>query len=233
MKLSHRLRTIASFVPEGSRVADIGTDHGYIPIYLVQNHIAKHAIAMDIRKGPLERAAGHIKDFRLQEQIEVRLSDGLTRLLPGEADTVVIAGMGGGLLIHILEEGRHVWDTVENFILSPQSDISDVRCYLEEHGFCIRREVMLTDEGKYYTVMDVGKGVMSCDRPIHQRYGRYLLDKKDKVLLEYLDKERRTLTELFSVLKVQNTDSARMRCEEISEELAIIKEAQYEMQRSD
>lgn len=233
MKLSHRLKTIASFVPEGSNVADIGTDHGYIPIYLVQNHIADHAIAMDVRKGPLERAESHIKDYGLEKQIEVRLSDGLGKLLPGEADTVVIAGMGGGLLIHILEEGRHVWDTVEHFILSPQSDIGDVRRYLAENGFCIRKESMLTDEGKYYTVMDVEKGVMVCDRDIHRRYGKFLLDKRDKVLQEYLNKELYTLTVLLDNLKTQNTDSARMRCEQISDEIAIIEEAKNEMQRTD
>ena len=106
MKLSKRLETIASFVPEGSRIADIGTDHGYIPIHLVQEGKAKHASAMDVRKGPLLRAQSHIQEAGLIDAIEVRLSDGLLKLEKDEADCVVIAGMGGELMIPILEEGR-------------------------------------------------------------------------------------------------------------------------------
>ena len=105
MKLSKRLETVASFVPKGSNIADIGTDHGYVPIYLVREGQAEHAVAMDVRKGPLERARAHVAEAGLGSRIDVRLSDGLAGLKPGEADCVVIAGMGGELIIHILEEG--------------------------------------------------------------------------------------------------------------------------------
>ena len=98
MKLSHRLETIASFVPKGSIVADIGTDHGYIPIWLLQQKIAVKAIAMDIGEGPLKRAREHIVLYGLEDLIETRLSNGLSGLYPKEADTVVIAGMGGELI---------------------------------------------------------------------------------------------------------------------------------------
>ena len=111
MKLSKRLEMIASFVKPGSRLADIGTDHGYIPIALTERGVILSALAMDVRKGPLERAREHIGEAGLAEQIETRLSDGLEKLKAGEADTVVIAGMGGELEIHILEEGRHIWDS--------------------------------------------------------------------------------------------------------------------------
>lgn len=126
MKLSKRLETIASFIPEGSKVADIGTDHGYIPIHLVQEGKATHAIAMDVRTGPLCRAQSHIAEAGLSDMIEVRLSDGLLKLEKDEADCVVIAGMGGELMIHILEEGRHLWDYIPNWVLSPQSELQ--RC---------------------------------------------------------------------------------------------------------
>ena len=95
MKLSKRLETVASFVPKGSNIADIGTDHGYVPIYLVREGQAEHAVAMDVRKGPLERARAHVEAAGLGSRIDVRLSDGLAGLKPGEADCVVIAGMGG------------------------------------------------------------------------------------------------------------------------------------------
>ena len=110
VKLSKRLERIASFVQPGSRVADIGTDHGYVPIWLVQKGVCPSALAMDVRKGPLERAEEHVEEVGLSGKIELRLSDGLAKLKAGEADTVVIAGMGGKLTCRILEQGRHVWE---------------------------------------------------------------------------------------------------------------------------
>ena len=135
MILSKRLLTIASFVPPGGRVADVGTDHGYIPIYLVKNELAVSAIAMDVRSGPLSRAAEHVAEYGLSDRIELRLSDGLDALGAGEADTVVISGLGGPLMMDILERGRQTAETVNCFVLSPQSDIPGVRVFLrEKHG---------------------------------------------------------------------------------------------------
>ena len=130
MKLSHRLETIASFVRRGSIIADIGTDHGYIPIYLCQTGIIPSAIAMDIGKGPLQQATAHIKQQGVSNRIKTRLSDGLTALQPGEADTILIAGMGGGLVMKILSQGTHALTGSEELILQPQSEIAQVRAYL-------------------------------------------------------------------------------------------------------
>ena len=164
VKLSKRLERIASFVQPGSRVADIGTDHGYVPIWLVQKGVCPSALAMDVRKGPLERAEEHVEEVGLSGKIELRLSDGLAKLKAGEADTVVIAGMGGKLTCRILEQGRHVWENwsegKERLILSPQSEQDEVRHFLEEQGFLILREAMLTDEGKYYIVIEAARGTM-------------------------------------------------------------------------
>ena len=97
MELSKRLQAVADLVTEGASVADIGTDHGYIPIYLIEHHIAEKVIALDINRGPLERARMHIVGHGLKEKIETRLSDGLEKVLPGEVDTMIAAGMGGGI----------------------------------------------------------------------------------------------------------------------------------------
>ena len=105
VKLSKRLERIASFVQPGSRVADIGTDHGYVPIWLVQKGVCPSALAMDVRKGPLERAEEHVEEVGLSGKIELRLSDGLAKLKAGEADTVGIAGMGGKYYI-VIEAAR-------------------------------------------------------------------------------------------------------------------------------
>lgn len=232
MKLSYRLETIASLVPQGSKVADIGTDHGYIPIWLVKNNIAASALAMDVRKGPLARANEHIAEYGLTACIETRLSDGLSKLMPGEADTVIIAGMGGGLMIHILEGGGHVLDSVKQLILSPQSEIGEVRRYLAIHGYTLTRERMLKDEGKFYTVMVAEKGVMEYGKEIEYRYGKLLLDEKNAILSEYLDKEINMHIEIMEALKQQKTEGSLARLFVLSEELKLIEEARDEMHRN-
>ena len=108
MQLSRRLTLIASMVDKTDSVADVGTDHGYVPIYLVENNIVSKAIAMDINQGPLTRADENIKRKGLDNRITTRLSDGVRELKPGETDAIVVAGMGGQLIIKILEEGRNV-----------------------------------------------------------------------------------------------------------------------------
>ncbi len=249
MKLSDRLEMIASFVEPGNRLADIGTDHGYVPIYLVQTGRVPSALAMDVRKGPLLRAEEHIREAGLSGRIQTRLSDGLKKLAPGEADTVVIAGMGGELEIHILEEGRHVWDSVSQWVLSPQSDLAHVRHYLLEHGFSIRREEMVKEEGKFYTILDAagpgGDGRSGAaqekapEQPVPQIYekeidyiyGKCLLESGHPVLEEFLEREKNTVCRILESLKGQDTVSAGKRAEELTEKLNLIEEAQNEVQR--
>ena len=121
MKLSNRLEMVVSMVASSRAAADIGTDHGHVPIELVRRGIVDRAYAMDVRKGPLSKAQENVAAAGLKDKIETRLSDGLQKLNAGEAETVIIAGMGGELVIHILEDGRHMWDTVDQWILSPHS----------------------------------------------------------------------------------------------------------------
>ena len=225
MILSKRLTTIASLVPVGSRVADVGTDHGYTPIYLVRNGIAVSAIAMDVRSGPLSRAEQHVKEYGLEDKIELRLSDGLQELQPGEADTVIISGLGGPLMIDILTRGQQVAQTVDTFVLSPQSDIPGVRVYLRENGYRIDREVFLKDEGKYYTVMVVTRGASRPGRYIDDLFGKELLDSADPVLREYLEKEVSRYRQLIPDLETAAREETRQRGQKMKEELALIEQA--------
>lgn len=229
MKLSKRLETVASFIQEGSNIADIGTDHGYIPIALVMRGTAKSAIAMDVRTGPLERAETHIRQHHLEDRIETRLSDGVQKLNKGEADTVIIAGMGGELIIHIMEEGRHLWETVEQWVLSPQSELDKVRTYLAEQGFCVINEIMIKEDGKYYTVMDVHRGTMRRMSRADILFGRKLIEEKNPVLKEYLEKERTQTEQILERLSDQDSQTARERRIELEESLLWIKEAQDAM----
>lgn len=234
MKLSHRLETIASFVPKGSIVADIGTDHGYIPIWLLQQKIAVKAIAIDVGEGPLKRAREHIVLYGLEDLIETRLSNGLSGLYPKEADTVVIAGMGGELIIKILTEGKHMWPSVKRWILSPQSEIHKVRRFLRTHGFCEEEEAFLFDEGKYYTVIAAGpwKGEEAVaenteTKTVYDLYGEILIKQKNPVLLEYLEKEK---VKKLSILEKMKDSTGSSRIFSLKEEIKQIQEAEYEMQ---
>lgn len=119
VKISERLRTAAGLIGEGERLADVGTDHGYVPIYLVERKHIPSAIAMDIRTGPLERAREHIRMYGMEDYIQTRLSDGVAALKPGEADTILIAGMGGGLVKHILESGRVICEQAHGLVFHP------------------------------------------------------------------------------------------------------------------
>lgn len=232
MKLSRRLEAIASFVPEGSRIADIGTDHGYIPIHLIQEEKVKHAIAMDVRKGPLLRAQAHIRETGLESCIKVRISDGLSKLEPNEADCVVIAGMGGELMIHIMEEGNKLWESIPYWVLSPQSELDKVRRFLEKREFFIERETMIHEDGKYYTVMGVTRKpgqIMNDSREIFYRYGKHNLESKDPVFLEYIRKEENQLKKILDSLLNSNTEKAERRMVELKQELAWNREAQDEM----
>jgi tRNA (adenine22-N1)-methyltransferase len=153
--LSKRLEAIASLITPGYIVADVGTDHGYIPIYQIQQNRSPSAIAMDLRKGPLQRAADHIQSCGLSDRIETRLSDGTAALGVGEAETIVVAGMGGELVLHILTDGEEVCRSAKELILQPQSESAGVRRYLREHAYRIVAENMIYEDGKYYPMMRV------------------------------------------------------------------------------
>lgn len=158
LPISKRLLCCASMVQSGARVADIGTDHGYLGIYLLQTGAARHVIACDLRKDPLENARRNAKLFGVDGEMELRLSDGLEKIRPDEVDTVVMAGMGGDLIQKILSQCP--WRKREGlqFILQPQSAGNVLRRWLCEDGFEIQREEPVQDGHFLYTVMDIRQG---------------------------------------------------------------------------
>ena len=160
-KMSLRLRTVADMLKGDTShrcTADVGCDHGYVSIYLVQNGISKSAIAMDVRKGPLAMAENNIREYSLEKAIQTRLSDGLTELNENEADSLVIAGMGGKLMISILEKNDIASLGIRTAVLQPQSDICLFREYLRDKGYIIEDERIILDDGKYYFPMKVVPG---------------------------------------------------------------------------
>ena len=226
MKLSKRLQTIADFVKKNSVVADIGTDHAHIPIYLIENNIIDKAYACDINKGPLEKAKENIANFGVSENIVLRLSNGLDKMSNKEVDTIIIAGMGGELIIDILNRGKVFFDKKNTFIWSPHTKVDEVRDYLIRNGFKIIKEDMCIDEGKFYTVMEVRyteNTVMNSEAEL--LYGKYLIENKHPVLLRFLKKEEEKYINILS-----NTGLNEDRKKELRHRLDIIKETMNEMQ---
>lgn len=204
VKLSKRLAAAAALVSGGARLADVGTDHGYVPIYLMQQQRISSAVAMDLRKGPLLRAEEHIRLYGLGSCIQTRLSDGVDALAPGEADSILIAGMGGGLIVHILSRGQEVCRQAKQLILQPQSELAAVRRFLWENHYRADAEEMIFEDGKYYPMMRVRFiGDIAKEEPSEWecRYGNLLLEQGHPVLKEYLERERRIQEELLARLK--------------------------------
>ena len=205
ISLSNRLLAVAGLAKNSHCVCDIGTDHGFVPIYLINSGVAEHVIAMDINEGPLDRAKEHIREYGLEESIETRLSNGMEKLMAGEADTIICAGMGGLLMKRILEEGAPREKGVKHMVLQPQSDLAAFREYLRSQRFFIEDEEEVFEEGKYYVAMRVRvsdddeneayeKMTGILDSPdakrICDRFGPCLLYKKDETLTKYLIHEK-------------------------------------------
>lgn len=157
MGISSRLKFIAEKVTPGNVAADIGTDHGYVPVYLVREGICPRALAMDMSAPSLEKARQNAERFGLSDKIECRVSDGFDKLKPGECDTVIISGMGGILITRILSQKPEVLDSLKEIILSPHRDADLVRSFLSDHGFIINFDEEISDKKKTYVVIRAGR----------------------------------------------------------------------------
>lgn len=155
MELSKRLQAVAGLVTPGNVVCDVGCDHGYVSIFLVETGKSPKVYAMDVRKGPLSRAREHVREAGLLDYIELILSDGLKEMPEEKADTLICAGMGGRLVMKILSDSMDKVRQMNELVLQPQSEIRQVRVFLREHGFEIVDEEMVEEEGKFYPILHV------------------------------------------------------------------------------
>lgn len=224
MQLSERLFAIANEVPEKGAIADVGCDHAYTSIYLAEHKAPKHIIAMDVRTGPLERAKENIKAEGLENIIETRLSDGLNSVSEGEIDTVVISGMGGALIKKILNEGKEVIEGVSTLVLQPQTEQAELRRYLHGIGMKIQKEVMLIEEGKYYNIIVAVRGEDLPYQEAEYAFGRHLLEEKNSVLKQFLEKESVKVKNILEHLS-EYKDRNQGRISELEEQQKLIEEA--------
>lgn len=224
LELSKRLAAVAGLV-SCPTVADIGTDHGYVPIALFLQGKLKKGFACDVRKGPLEICRANIALYGAEDVIETRLGSGLVPLAPYEAETAVMAGMGGMLTVHILEDSPEVAASLKELVLSPQHDIGAVRRYVHQIGFSIAEEHMLKEDGKIYTLMRCERGAERYEREIDYLYGRRLLEKKEPLLRKVLEIEEGKYSRLVERLRRMETENARLRLPAVEEKLKGMREA--------
>ncbi len=194
MKLTNRLLACASLVRPGNVAADIGTDHGYLPIYLLEQGICPHVFAADIGEMPLEAAKRSARRAGITEHISFCLSDGLEKLPVAELQTIICAGMGGDCIIGILDRAREVWRPGYQFILQPQSSVSDLRRWLADQGFDIQRERLARDGKFIYTVMEVSFGGSMDLTPGEQFLPMDRFDRQDPLLEDYYRRVLDSLT---------------------------------------
>lgn len=183
LNLKGRLKLIADKVPECNVLADIGTDHAYIPIYLVQNGVCQKAIASDVKIGPVKMARNNISLYKLSEKIETRLGNGLDTIEINEADSIIIAGMGGTLLTELLEANKPKAVSTETLVLQPMSDLHVVRKWLYDNAFEIYDEEMVAEGPKLYCVLSAKfSGINKEYSDFELHVGQSLINKKDPLL---------------------------------------------------
>ena len=161
LELSPRLQQIADWVPQGARLCDVGTDHGYLPVWLVLQERVSSVIAADLRPGPLNRARETGRRHGVEKKIDFRLCDGLAGIVPHACDTIVIAGMGGENIAGILRRAPWAAEGSHTLLLQPQSRSEVLRGFLAEHGYAIMREALVEDREHLYPVMEVTAGEMT------------------------------------------------------------------------
>ena len=214
------MHMVADLVMPGNVLADIGCDHGYLSVWLVREKRVSRAIAMDLREGPLAKAKESITFFHQNERIETRLSDGMDKLRPGEADCIVIAGMGGILMRDILQRGRECCALAKQLVLQPQSDPETVRSEIHNQGFYIADERACYEDGKYYVAFSCEKGEENVPySETELKYGRILVERRNETYFRYLREELGKKEAMYQNLMKAGTVAAEQRIEKLTPEL--------------
>ncbi|CEH29659.1 SAM-dependent methyltransferase [Aneurinibacillus migulanus] len=231
IEISHRLRTIGDMVEQGHRVADIGSDHAYLPTYLIQKGIASACIAGEVNRGPWQSAARQVRSVGLSERIDVRLGDGLDVIHPGEVDTVCIAGMGGSLIVSILDKGIEKLAGVTQLLLAPNVASPLVRRWLLEHGWQLSRERILEEDGVIYEILEAipGNPTLPYENQERERedlleVGPYLWQENSPVLRKKWEQELDKLRSVQIQLQRAKKPEAEGKKQEVSKKLAWMEE---------
>lgn len=223
VKLSPRLAVIANLIPQGSVVADIGTDHAYLPVFLMTQKISPRVIAADLHEKPLAAAIELIETLNYNNKIITRQGDGLRVIEPGEADVIVIAGMGGGTIAHILEESPEVLTSVNRIILQPMTGASRVRIWLMENDFSIVEEELIEDDGIIYEIIAAEHGKAKYSQT-ELLIGPQLLKNKPSLLLTYLKQLCKHIEKILTEMELSNSEETEQKKKEFQVRLEKLKQ---------
>lgn len=209
MKLTDRLLKIASLVSDGKKIADIGTDHGYIPVYLLKEGKVPFAVLADVNKGPLDNAHKEVIQNNLLDKVDLRLGSGIEILEIGEIEEVIIAGMGGILISELLEAKKEVAHNVEKLILQPMQAQEELRYYLLNNGYEILEEVLVREDFRIYEIIVAkytGKNTIIEDE-IYYEVGIKLLENKDSLFNDFIEKKIKTYSSIVNKLEGKNGEA--------------------------
>ena len=208
--ISKRLELVASFVPQGAILLDVGSDHAYLPIELVEKGHIEAAIAGEVVEGPYQSAVKNVEAHGLKEKIQVRLANGLAAFEEEDQVSVItIAGMGGRLIARILEEGLDKLANVERLILQPNNREDDLRIWLQDHGFQIVAESILEEAGKFYEILVVEVGQMKLSTS-DLRFGPFLSKEVSPVFVQKWQKEAAKLEVALDQIPEKNREERQV-----------------------
>ncbi|NLK65392.1 MAG: SAM-dependent methyltransferase [Tissierellia bacterium] len=220
----NRLECIVSMVDKCSTAADIGTDHGYVAEMLLKEGKCDKVIATDLNKGPLSRAMEHLYKVNLRERCDFRLGSGLTVLKEGEADAIIIAGMGGDLISDILEASKNIALNTDQLILQPMTAAESLRRYLAENGFEIRDEKIVKEYHHFYFIIKANKGFIKYEDTIYYEISKSLIEKNDPIMIEYINKVLNTNKKIIGSLEKTNNVEYNVKIDSLREKNKKIKE---------
>lgn len=227
-KLSKRLETVTSFIHSGMRIADIGSDHAYLPCYAVKKEIAKSAIAGEVADGPYQSALHQVVKTGLTEHISVRKGDGLEVINPYEVDCIIIAGMGGTLIADILERGKSKLEGVKRLILQPNIGAENVRKWLYNHNWQLIDEKIVEEDGKFYEILvaDIGNSLIPY-KNLEKEFllGPFLLQNKNEAFIKKWQLELLQWKNILSELeKAVDSEKIIEKRNEITKKMNIVRE---------
>lgn len=216
IKLSPRLKAIADCVNGSESMADIGTDHGFLPVYLIENKMIAWAISSDTNKKPLEKSKKIIKEHHFESFIETRLGSGLSVLKSGEVETIVIAGMGGVLIRDLLEGDLDIALKAKKLILQPMNAQIVLRKYLENRGFRIIQEELAQEGERVYEIIVAETGQMKIMDPLEYELGYEFMKKKHPLLKNLIERKISLETTILFNTRGKATPDAKKQFQESS-----------------
>ena len=229
MQLTPRLEAAVSLIPKGTVIADIGTDHAYIPVHTCETGWCPSAIAADIVPGPLAAAKAHVAGAGLSDRIDCRLGDGLTCVETGEADGAVICGMGGSLMIKILHQSYDLWQSLKFGVLQPQSDSGDLRRFLYEAGWHIEDEKMVIDDGRLYELLRAVPGKAEALPDWQYELGPVNWQRRDGLLVRKIEILMETKGRILAGLKKSRRD-LHVQIEALEKDLSFWRDMKCQLQ---